>query len=333
MKSLFPYPVLFGDVSVSVDRIAIDGHDVPGRVLLDQRLIDLEGIERSEWRTVELEFEVSCPPAEVAEGESVAAIAVLNCGPSNTRVSAEMRADDASPGHWHGSVELERDYWFDQAELRCGVVATVEGVPNRIIGWADLWMLTFDDLPSRPSVGGAIQITWLDFADPPAERQYLKQHSDKYSYLSIDPAEPQLFLNKGFEGLEALLVDRKRRNADKALHDQTRASIADKTWMALFNAALGFVEAGEDDDEPKWPEVDWQRTVLEALLALMYPDESPDVALLNAYTARNSGDAAGTLQELLAPAANLQARAPRLLRDGIRLLGNEPAADQEEDVA
>lgn len=328
MKELYPYGTLFGDVVVEIRQVAIDDVAIKGRVDPDSRTIDLTGVERAEWERASFEVVVTAPASEVAELMDATAVAIVECGPANTRVAFEIKPEHPNVGRWTGELTLDREYWFGVAELRCGVAATVGGVPNRIVGWADSWTLAFDDLPNRPTIGGAIRITWLDFENP-GDRAYLRRHADKYFYISVDPHEPQLFLNKGFAGLDALLGDRPRRGpADRALHDQTRASIADKTWTALFNAALDFVEVDEDDN-PEWPDVEWQRVVLESLLAAMYPDESLDEALVNAYGARHTKDAGGALQELLAPAASAQARAPRLLRDGIRLLSNELVEDEE----
>lgn len=336
MKALYPYPTLFGDVVVEVASVTIDDVPVKGRIDPDGRVIDLAGVERANWERATVEIVVTAPATEVADLTGSRAVAVAECGPANNRTSITLTPDEPAAGRWTGEIVLDREYWFGMAELRCGVTASVEGVKDRIVGWAGSWTLAFDDLPNRPSIGGAIRITWLDFDDP-GERAYLRRYSDKYFYISVDPHEPHLFLNKGFEGLDALLGDRpRRRPADRALHDQTRASIADKTWTALFNAALDFVEVDDDDDDdgahvPQWPDVEWQRVVLESLLASMYPDDSPEEALANAYAARHSKDAGGSLQELLAPAASTHARAPRLLRDGIRLLSNERVDDDEEE--
>lgn len=330
MKALFPYRTLFGDVTADIVEIAIDDVGVSGRVDIDERRIALQGVGRASWDTVRLTVSVAGPAGELAEADNAVAVAVANCGPSNTRVSTVLEPDGATPGRWTGELSLDRHLWFGQAELRCGIVATVDGEDNRIIGWADTWTIGFDDLPNRPVIGGAIKITWLDFNNPGDDRTHLRRHTDKYLYLSIDPHEPQLFLNRGFDGLEALLVDRpNRRGADRALHDQTRASIADKTWSALFNTAIDSVEV-DGDNNPEWPEIPWQQVVLRSLLDQMYRDQSPDTALANAYEARRSPDAAGSLQERLAPAASAQARAPRLLRDGIRRLSHELATNDEE---
>jgi len=69
--------------------------------------------------------------------------------------------------------------------------------------------------------------------------------------------------------------------------------------------------------------IDWQRNILESLLSRMYPDKAVNEALRDAWMTRNDSDSPGTLQELLAPASASQVRAPRLLRDGIRLIAAE----------
>ncbi|MCO8127274.1 hypothetical protein NHL50_08640 [Acidimicrobiia bacterium EGI L10123] len=331
MKALFPYPTLFGDVTLSVTEVAIDDEPVAGRVDVDRRVVNLYGIDRAEWETARVSVVVSAPANEIEDADAPQCVAVTNCGPSNQRVSSILAPDGGTTGRWAGEILLEREYWYAHAELRAGVVATVDGAGHRVVGNSDTWTVMFDDLPNRP-VNGAIKITWVDFSDPGDDKQYLQKHSDNYVYLSIDPEEPQLFLNRSFDGLEQLLADRRRRHLDRALHDQTRASIADKTWSALFNAAIESVEVDEETGEPTWPSVEWQRTVLEALLVRMYPDKAPEEALGNAWTARNTRDNPGTLQELLAPAAAVQARAPRLLRDGIRIIANELEADEEEQT-
>jgi hypothetical protein len=329
MKALFPYRTLFGDVNATIGEVAVDDVVVYDRIDFDQHTLSLHGINRAAWESARISLVVTAPAAEVSELDDVVCVAVANCSKSNHRIAVVLEPDPATAGRWSGELVLDRQYWYDTAEIRCGVVATVEGTSDRVVGWSEDWIIRFDDLPNRP-VNGAIKITWVDFADPGENRLYLRQHTDQYVYLSIDPDEPQLFLNRGFDGLEQLLADRRRRRFDRALHDLTRASIADKTWTALFNAALDAVEVDEATSEPSWPDSDWQRTVLQALLARMYPERALDEALRDAWTTRHTPDSPGTLQQLLAPAASTQARAPRLLRDGIRVIANELEAEDEE---
>lgn len=330
MKALFPYPTLFGDVTVTIGDIAVDGETVVGRVDADNRTIALHGLNRAEWETARIPLVVNAPSTEVAAAQDAVCVVVVNCGPTNTRISVLLEEDPASKGRWTGNLELDRDYWYSRAELRSAVVATVDQVNHRLIGEAPPWILQFDDLPNQP-INGAIKITWVDFDDP-GDKPWLKRYADNYVYLSIDPDEPQLFLNRGFDGLEQLLADRRRRHLDRALHDQTRASIAQATWTSLFNAAIGAVEADEETGEPTWPAGEWQRAVLEVLLARMYPDKAANEALRDAWAARSTPEGSGTLQGLLGPATATQVKAPRLLRDGIRVISHELDNGEEENA-
>jgi hypothetical protein len=329
MKSLFPYKTLFGDVRLSIDDLYVDEEHRSGAIRNDERIVELARLDRSAWSRATLVVSIAGPAGELLETTAPVAVVVVNCGRTETRQSTVLLRDDAAPGRWFGEIELDRAMWFGSAEVRGGIVATVDGEPHRIIGWGDPWMLEFDDLPNRPAVGGAIKITWVHFNEPGDDRQFLKLHADKPYFLRIDPSEPQLFLNSDFEGLQQLLADRRgRRGADLALHNQMRSGIADKTWTALFNAAIDTVEP-DDEGNPSWPEIDWQRTVLETLLDLMFPEQTREEALRDAFSAyRERGGA--ELQERLAPAASTQARMPRLLREGIRLVTNE--APEEEEI-
>jgi hypothetical protein len=329
VRPLFPYKTLFGDVKVSVTEITIDGVVIPNRIDIDQRVVDLRRVERADWETASISVVVSATATEISETESPICVAVLNCGPTNSRTSAVLEEDPENTGRWVGELHLERHYWYSQAQVRCGIVATVDEQDNRVIGWGDTWTISFDDLPNRP-VHGAIKITWVDFRDPGQDKQYLRHHTENYLYLSLDQDEPQIFLNRGFDGFEQVLVDRRRRGADRALHDQTRAAIADKTWAALFNTALGAVEQDDTTGEPLWPDVDWQRAVLETLLPRMYPEKTLDEALQGAWAARNASDSPGILQERLALAATVQSKANRLLRDGIRAMSHGAGTDEED---
>jgi hypothetical protein len=61
----------------------------------------------------------------------------------------------------------------------------------------------------------------------------------------------------------------------------------------------------------------------------MYEGAGRDDALLAAFNARRSHDGAATLHERLFPAASQHVKLPRLLRNGIRLLGSELPEEDE----
>lgn len=321
MKALFPYRTLVGDVTLAVEHIRIDDKEAEHTVQLDERTIDLRDLEESDWNVAVITLVAKAPPSEIADGSETRCVAQVECGRANSRVAVHLTEVPSIRGMWKGNLELERDFWYASAELRAYVTGTIDGVTDRIIGSSEQWSIQFNDLASRP-INGAIKITWTDFSNPDDDKAFLRTYQDNYAYLSIDPDEPHLLLNRGFSGLEQLLADRRRRGLEKALHDQTRTSIADKTWSALFNVALAAIEVGEDSEVPEWPAIDWQRKVLESLLARMYPERDPEEALMEAWVSYRSSDSSAALQEQLGPASNAHVRAPRLLREGIRSFAN-----------
>ncbi|MEV4161418.1 hypothetical protein [Nonomuraea dietziae] len=323
MKTIFPYSVLAGDIRLSVTRVLMDGNLLSTNYINpDLREIDFSGLESAKWEEAIIEVAVTGPERELTgrqPWEKPAVTLQLNCGATNSRQAVTLNRDPHASARWTGSIELDREDWYGRGTLRTFVHARVEGLDNRIIGSADDWSISFNDLPPSP-VNGSITVTWVDFASDEA-RPYLKQFTHVPYYLRLDPDDPTLFLNRGFEGLEALLVDRKHRpRPEKALHDSTRANIASDAWFAMFAAALEAVETDPESGLPDFPSEGWREVVLKTLLARIYPDLSPYDALVAAVAARNSEEGSGDLFERLIPAASGQVRLPQLLRSGILLL-------------
>ncbi len=332
MKTLYPYDVLVGEVGIAVNSVIIDGKALSTNYIVPDLLdIQFVGLEQG-WQEATIAVTVTASAAELASNPSwdgPTAIVQVTCSRSNTRQSVALTPDLHTPGRWTGKVELDRSTYFGRANLRAVVPATVDGVPHRIIGSTDTWTISFDDLPPSP-VHGSISVKWSDFAAD-TDRPYLASFSTDPYYLRLDPDDPTLLLNSGFDGLEALLIDRKHRpGAELALHDSTRGNIAGDVWKAMFVAALDAVEIDPNTKLPEWPSEGWREVVLRVLLARIYPDASADDALVNAVHDRDAREGAGDLQERLLPAASRQVRNPQLLRKAIGLLEHD-AQSKEAD--
>lgn len=326
MRTLYPYPTLFGDVKLEITGVEIDTVAVPELIDDDRRRVRLERAERETWEAAKISFKLAGPASELAFATDPAAVVVANCGPANTRVSTMLQPVDGVRFQWRGELVVDRVLWFGRGSLQAYITATVDSVPNRIVGTAEAWDVELDDLPPSP-VANSLPVRWIDFRHPGEETYLVRFAADPY-YLRIDPDRPALLLNKDFDGLDQLLADRRRRAADRALHDQARANIASEVWMGLFNASLDAVE--QIDGTVAWPDADWQRVVLEALLVRMYPERGLDDALDDAYRARHEPDAAAALQEILLPAAMEQASLPKLLRDGLRLISHLEESEDDK---
>jgi hypothetical protein len=331
VKWIYPYRTLFGDTTSRVVAVKVDDEHIPTRLIdADRQEVALVDLERSGWETAHVTVGVVGPKSELRELADdrlePTAIAVLHCGPTNARVSGVLEADEHDPSHWYGTFDLSRDDWFGKIIVRGFITARVDSVEHRIIGSAPEWILHLDDVP-RPPVHGAITIKWENFGAPD-EFKALRRYEAEPAFLHLDPAEPVLYLNRGFDGLEPLLRDRRgRRPGEQALHDQTRATIAAETWAGLFNAALQAIDL--DDEDPDWPASDWQRTALELLLDRMYDEKGPEDALREVVALLREADGGPALQERLLPAVSVQASVAKLLRASITRLGADLGESEE----
>jgi hypothetical protein len=326
MKWIYPYPVLFGDVISRLLSVSVDGDPVPATLIDEHKQqVLLVDADRRDWSSLELQVEVHAPSSEIEDLEKAnanpRALCVLQCGPSNSRISVPLSASALEPSRWIGSVELDRPNWFGRISLRGLVTAEVDGVANRIVGAAPDWTIRLDDQPVPP-ISGSITITWDDFTKP-EHLESLRLYLDQPAFLQLDAGEPILYLNRAFAGLDALLQDRRRRNqAEQALHDQTRVIIASEAWSSLFNNAILAIEEDEDGNAD-WPEQQWQRTALEIAISTMYPERSADDALSEVAAARREAGVAAILQQQLLPAISDHVGMPRLLKRAIKTIGTD----------
>lgn len=322
MIAIYPYETLVGDVRVTIERVVIDGKLLSSNYI-DPDLLEIafRDLESDHWDEAMIDVTVTAPAGELTghpEWEDFVALTHTVCAHTNTRRVLHLTPDPHSPGRWHGSVALSRDEWYGRAALHAIVAATVEGVPHRAIGTSETWSLGFDDLPPSP-VHGSIAVQWVNFGTD-TERG-LKLFRDDPHHLRLDPEAPVLYLNSGFEGLEALLGDRRRRpRAEQAMHDSTRSSIASDAWQAMFVTALDAVETDPETGMPEWPAEEWRVVVLKTLFPRIYPHLGPEDALIEAVQSRSSGEGSGELLERLLPAAAMQVGTASLLRRGIALL-------------
>lgn len=321
MKRLVPYRVLAGQVSLDVHEVRLDDVALPFATISQaQRVVALHTVERSEWDTARLSVRLRTPRHELESGtwSDVSCFAVLSERKTNVRISTPLREE--SPGLWTGDVVLHHDRHVGQAELTAHVIGTVDGVRGRVIGTADArWTI---DLQARiPVRTKSVKTVWADFGDE--RNPHLHPfRSDPWTVEAVGE-EPVLYLNTGFEGLEALL--KSNRTADHAAREAIAAQIASDVWTALFNAAVYAVQS--EDGHPEWPG-GWQEATLRRLLPDIFPDLSPDDALTEIATRRQTGDGGGDLQTRLLHAVAKQARLPRNLGGFIRTLHR---TDQEDE--
>jgi hypothetical protein len=308
MKRLIPYPTLAGDIRLEVREAQLDG--VPlnfSMISRSQRTVALHEIERAQWDEARLTVRLTVPRQEMKMGtwSGIGCIAVLSERRTNTRSVTPLAQDDEDA--WRAVVTLHRDRHLGQVELVGQVVATVVEVPGRLIATSDPWTI---DLEARhPTEHSSLpHIMTIDFGDD--AHRHLNPYKGDPWMIEAAGDQPVVYLNSSFEGLLDLL-DRGDRPARQALSSQ----IAAEAWTAMFHAAAYVADI--DEDQPLWP-ADWRGAVLRRLLPDMFPDRSPDDALIEIATRRLLGEGGGDLQSRLMHAVGKQVRRPRRLGDLIR---------------
>jgi hypothetical protein len=277
---LFPYPTLSdAEPTLTVAGVRLDGVSKPHLLKKEESTVVLFE-EPKPWHRAELDVELTCDPERVKTFEAangpVSAVVVANCLPTNTRQPLRLTRSEVEVGRWAGVLELDRDNFRDRVPLITTLTATVGGVPHRPVATAVGWAVYADE-PESLRLKGTLRVKWLNFklpdAPPPARDFPTSTH-----VVAFTGGVPELWLNSGFEGLEALLKDRKdRRGADKGLHDFQRTGIARSVWMALIADALAAVRtdtAADGTDEPDWPEQPWQAEILKTILPEVAPGKS-----------------------------------------------------------
>ncbi|MEU1729240.1 MULTISPECIES: hypothetical protein [unclassified Nonomuraea] len=302
MKQIVPYPVLAGEVTMTVREVRLDDVALPyGMVSESERTVALHLLDRADWSVVRLTLQVSAPRHELDAGPwfSLAFLATASERRTNTHSAVKLMM--GQPGEWAGEVELHRDDHFGQVRVSGQLVATVDDVPGRVIATvAQPWIV---DLQARVATQRqSIETRWLNFGGDP-QLDWCK--SDPWAVTTTDEAAI-LNLNSGFDGLRALLESPKA--ADRPMREALAAQIAVDMWTALFN------EAAHHVDGQGWPE-GWRGLVLRRMLPDLFPDHSLDDALREIV---NRG--AGGIQTRVLHAAAKQARMPRSLGGFIRSL-------------
>src|SRR5665213_300303 len=299
---IFPYPTFSGELDVKISNLTLDG-DRPKSdpIVTDFRIVNLYD-HSGDWERAAFDVEISAPQEEVRkfqdDGGSLSLSITALCGPTNLRHVIEMKRSETDLSLWSARAELHRDNFRGKAVLRTALVATINNVPHRPIASAPDWTVHFDQ-PTSPQLGGTMAVKWENFETTRAP-DIATLHNTVSYVVDLDAPTPVLYLNSAFAGLRALFDEHKgRTDADSVLHDSQRMCIARATWTVLFNAAIGGIRPGEDEDEPDWPTADWQCEVLKQLMARIFPDKSEKESLLELLSNRQSVDGLRQVEALV----------------------------------
>ncbi|MBV7698739.1 hypothetical protein [Streptomyces sp. TRM70350] len=319
MKTVFPYEVLSGDVTLRVERLFVDNKPIRLERINDRaQVVALEDLEETNqrWSEIRLNVSVSADAAELAAGPWEAPQCVAVLANRRTNVYQAFPLHPQGNGKWVGDLELRREEHVKRSQLTARVVATVDGVEGRLIGVSEAtWDVDFE--AKIPAAERSVKMRWVDFT----EHDHLKEYRDDPWLVDSEGGEPVLLLNSSVDGLRGVLEN--AATAEQKLVREIMASqVASEAWSAMFNAAIYACDMV--DGEPQWPG-GWHEDVLRRMIPDLYPDLSPEDALIELVQGRAEGENGSDLQRRLMHGSGVQSRKPRkvstALRDLRRLAG------------
>lgn len=310
MKQIAPYPVLAGELTMTVQEVRLDDVALPYSMILEQeRTVGLHLVDREDWSTVRLSVHVRAPRHELDAGPWYSLAFFATASERRTNAHTAVKLMMGQPGEWTGEVDLHRDDHFGRVQLSGQLVATVDGVPGRVIATvARPWTIDFQ--ARVVAQREAVQTRWVDFAQDP---QLAWCKGDPWAVTTTDEVAV-LNLNSGFDGLRMILESTKA--AERPIREGLAAQIGTTVWTVLFNEAAHHVDGRE------WPE-GWRGLVLRRMLPDLFPDHSPDDALREIVSL-----GVGEIQMRVMHAAAKQARLPRSLGGFIRSLQQTGQEDE-----
>ncbi|MBD0693635.1 hypothetical protein [Streptomyces sp. CBMA123] len=321
---VYPYRRLTGNVSWRVEsaQIKAEGEsweDVESKYLSTvERVVALGPDEdRPDWTQARLRLAVGLPAKALDPSgpwQNVKVVAVLTERATNFRTSVEFSPVSEDGRDRTAELYLYRCDLLDRASLAVHVVATVDGVPGRVIATSDVeWFV--DVIEAVPLLARELEVRMVNFG---AGASRLQRYKDSPWLVDTTGRIPAVRVNTDFDGLGDLIGADGGTGPEKTVRELLLAQMCSEVWTAVFHSAVGDLEV-EEDGTPVFPH-GWQGEVLREMLPDMYPDREPEQALRAVHAARIGSSAAGwgELQSRIHFAASRRAGVPRTLSTTIR---------------
>ena len=315
MKSVFPYPTLFGVVDFEVVNVNVDGRDLPyTRISKADRVVALHAAGRDEWAAARIRIKATLPAPEIDDGvwSDVSCLAVLSETVTNARNTSRLTR--GSDGTWQGTIELVHDHHRARATLTLAVVAEVGGVRGRMIGTPeDVWYIDLKTaIPRRQE---EVRIEQTDFREGPHE--WLRPFKDSSWIVEAGGDLPTVYLNTtAVEGLTEIINGKGGSPTEKTLRDLTSSQIAQDVWTAMFQASISELDV-DDDGTPVMPS-GWRESVLRMMLPDVLPGRQLTDALFDIGERRKSGSGWSELQTNIQYAAGKRSQVTKKLTSAVR---------------
>jgi hypothetical protein len=230
----------------------------------------------SAWELAQLEVEVSTSEGQPGGVEGLSAHVLLSCTATQVRRSYPLELDSTkSHLSFKGKLSIPRNVVAGKALLTAEIVGRHDG-RVRVVGSSVPWGLIVDksEAPDRAGVP-PLRTVWIDFADSESPNE-ARRHSEAHAYVDVTASPPVLYLNKGIDGLQLLILSNNAKLERRRHRDMLGASIARYVANALFRAGVEQVTADGPGERPEGPTDRVLRDMCEAIAVELPATETVD---------------------------------------------------------
>ena len=270
MSPRFAWPSYEDPWECNVAAARFDGRD--GDSAIDDDNLRISAFERP-WRALEIAIVATTnAPAPNGIGD-LHAHALLSCAATQLRRSCPLEIIDGT--HVEGTLTVSRTALAAKADLTIEFTADYNG-RRRVVGTSLPWSIIVEkaEAPERPGLP-PLKTVWLDFADSDAPAE-ARRYTTAHAYIDVSATPPVLYLNKGIDGLQQLILADNAKLERRRQRDMLGAQIARYVANALFRTATEQVSADEFGGPPQAPAGHVLRTVCEAVAAQLTSIETVD---------------------------------------------------------
>jgi hypothetical protein len=254
----YPWPTYVSPLRCELGDVRIDG-EPPAGVIVDADHLRLRLDRLPDWRRIECTVTVGADEPPPAGVDGLHPYVLASSTPTTTRLP--FRLQTAPDGSAVGRLDVMRSSVSAAFTVQAHAGAHVAG-QRRAVGASDPWTVVLEP-QEAPTPPGAppFEITWIDFAGPEAPHA-ARQNPTAHALRDLSHP-PRLLLNKGIDGLEALLYNQHAQKERRRVRDVLSTSIVRYATATMFRAAAA--EVVSYDGAPQHPRGALLRQTCEAV--------------------------------------------------------------------
>jgi hypothetical protein len=252
-----------------VAAVRFDGRD--GESTIDEDHLRIAAFDRP-WGSLEVVLEASTGEPAPEALANIRAHALLSCTVTQLRRPYPLAITDSGL-KIEGAVSIPRTAVAGKATLTVELTGEYDG-RRRVAGSSLPWAIILDQVEAPEPRGiPPVKTVWVDFSasDAPTEA---RRYGTAHAYIDVGSTPPVLYLNKGIDGLQGLILSENAKLERRRQRDMLGAQIARYITNALFRTATEQISADEFGGPAEGPAGQVFRSVCEAVAAQLTSTET-----------------------------------------------------------